>query len=220
MTRSFIPQRGPTYADNLRRSRPRRERLRVAPRSVNVSGGSSLASVSVAGDERLPILGEAVDATGWKVTFLTTSLQRTNRELTVRLKRFVPPPPEASWLDAAEHQLVELFREAEADADAGWVAIEPRTLDLAMHLVRTLASVAPAPDLGRGRRGQITLDWWGDLDSTLSVEVLPEGRIIFSSLDDQNRGRRGDAGLPDGSQPPAALEFELAQLFRANVAHS
>lgn len=121
----------------------------------------------------------------------------------------------ASWLDAARTELSKLASEA---AHPGWDGGKELPLSVDVHetadlLVALLAGLVPRPELGVGRKGQVTLDWWGTNDRTMTAEVHTAGRIIFATSGDDFPLRGAVQLSHDAREVPPALLLGIRQVL-------
>jgi len=120
-----------------------------------------------------------------------------------------------AWLENARAELLGLARDAATENwdGEGAVAVKPESWQEATELLKRLEKVTPCPELGIGRKGQVTLDWWGPAGQALSAEVYEDGRVIFAAKFEDGTSRGTVRLRPDTVLPPPALHLALAAVL-------
>lgn len=128
----------------------------------------------------------------------------TEGRRTVSVQTGHPDPTTESWLNESRSQLTNLTAET---SQVGFLRVPTdeilETVDLLLAL---LAQAIPQPELGIGRKGQVTLDWWGEHGRSITAEVHKQRRIIFATSGD-DFPLRGAVRLPENGRllPPALM---------------
>ena len=77
--------------------------------------------------------------------------------------------------------------------------------------LKRLPAFAPRPEIGVGQRGQVAMDWIGDRpDETLTVELWPDGKIVYSAIFGAEIIHGTEAY---GEAVPLLVEAVLARLY-------
>lgn len=123
-----------------------------------------------------------------------------------------------SWLPKAEEELLAIGEGSYGHSDDdGSPSVSPRAWQVARRLITLLAPEWPKPDIGVGRKGQITLDWWGPLNHTLTVEVHGDGRLVYAALFGEFDNHGTEDLVETDDHPPAVIELALARVVRPEV---
>lgn len=112
-----------------------------------------------------------------------------------------------AWLSEALSELAELT------PDEGDLPLMPQVRDTAVRMLKLFGVSTPRPDLGVGRNGQVTLDWWAPGPRALSLEVKAGGRIVFTTAGDDDFALRGAVKISEETRVlPSALVLAIASL--------
>ncbi len=150
----------------------------------------------------------------WRLKDLEIRLIRLER-IAERFGSMVAPSRDDAWFDNSRAELLGLARDAATENwdGEGAVAVTPESWQEATELLRRLEKVAPSPELGIGKKGQVTLDWWGPAGQALSAEVHHDGRVIFAAKFEDGTSRGTVRLRPDAVLPPPALHLAIAAVL-------
>lgn len=100
-------------------------------------------------------------------------------------------------------------------AKLGWDGsdAQPITADtfaLARDFLYALPTAFPSPEVAPLEDGSISLDWFPSPDSSLSIAVFPDRRLIFASVSTRRRIRGAEVMDDD---VPGAIIAELRRLY-------
>lgn len=196
------------------------------PTAATMSG-SRLEATEASGQEQFPH-GDVTDASAdyvfpdsmpesWRQQDMEARIGRLEEERDLYAKLFPVQRHDVAWFSEADKELLGLTQEASRpnwDED-GSLPVSPIAWQTAQRLIRLLEPYTTKPALGVGRKGQITLDWWGPRDQSVTAEVHSDGRVVYAALI-KNSPVRGTVTVPsDATIPPPALHLALALAHRA-----
>jgi hypothetical protein len=89
-------------------------------------------------------------------------------------------------------------------------AVAAATWRLAERLLGQIPDSITRPEIGAGPSGEIILYWWGPPTISASIELWPDGRLVYAGLFGRSRVAHGSEEIAD--ELPPTIELALRRV--------